>query len=93
MSATQQNADSNNNQGAYVGEIEASLADLFSNFGASTSTATSTGTGLGTFDIGAKTVNSGRTTSIANEKIGTVKMLVLVGVCIASFIAYKKWGK
>ena len=89
MSATQQNADQNQNQGGNVGEIEASLADLFSNLGASTSTATASGHGV--FDVGQKIVYSGAT--ITNEKIGTAKLIAIVSVCVAGFIAYKKWGK
>lgn len=96
-SSTQQNQDQNANSGGAIGELESNasfgLTDFFNNFGASTSSATSSASGLGTFDIGAKTVNSGRTTSIANGGIGTAKMLLLVSVCIAGFIAYKKWGK
>lgn len=96
-SSTQQNQDQNANSGGVVGELESNASfgftDFLNNFGASTSSATATATGLGTFDIGAKTVNSGRTTSVVNEKLGTAKTIALVGACVAGFIAYKKWGK
>lgn len=96
-SSTQQNQDQNANSGGAIGELESNasfgLTDFFNNLGASSANPVASASGSGVFNVGEKKVFSGTTTNITNEKIGTVKMLLLVGVCVAGFIAYKKWGK
>lgn len=86
--SSQANKDNNQNSGM-VGEIEASVGGM-SDFLNSTSSASSTASGSGTFTIGDKNVASG---SSSAGKIGTFKTLVIVGLCLAGWAIYRKWGK
>ena len=94
--STQANSDQNQNTGGYVGEIEASLgsldfanpSDFLNNFGASS--ATSSASGTASLTIGDKSVASG---SAVAGKLGTVKTLAIVGLCLAGWLIYRKVGK
>lgn len=86
--SSQANKDNNQNSGM-VGEIEASVGGM-SDFLNSTSSASSTASGTGTFNIGDKNVASGNATA---GKLGTAKTLALVGLCLAGWLIYRKWGK
>ena len=93
--ASQSNSDQNMNSG-YVGEIEASVglsdflnpSDFLNNWGASS--ATSSASGTASLTIGDKSVASGNATA---GKLGTVKTLAIVGLCVAGWLIYRKWGK
>lgn len=86
--SSQANKDNNQNSGM-VGEIEASVGGM-SDFLNSTSSASSTATGTGTFTIGDKNIASGNATA---GKLGTVKTIALIGLCVAGWLIYRKWGK
>lgn len=83
--SSQNNTDTNQNSGGYVGEVEASLGGLdLSSMGASTSSATSSGTvdfgGFGDINIA-----SGRSSA---GSFGTVKLVAFAVLAVAGFVIY-----